>query len=160
MSYYTTMCATGPGKRFIEPGSEKSGHPRHTVTGMGEAGVAEAAALDADHPARPLGLNTRTAQQRMLDRALEIIRERVPGAVTVDLCTSDQGRYGFVLDSIQDVAGSECLPAWDDFTHPLAGLGDDVAVQLNDLDWDGVVGEGHGGYVTLNVVTGDVVSSS
>jgi hypothetical protein len=149
MSYYKAICLSCPDKRWIKPGTENGPKPLHEI---GE--------LDNDHPAAPISYSTGIAQQRMLDRALAMIREQVPGAVSVDMETSDQARYGFVLTSVRDADGNNLLPAWDDTTHPLAGLSDDVGDQISDLNWNGVVGEGYGGYVTLDLRTGEVVASS
>lgn len=149
MSYYTAVCLACSGKEWIEPGTEKSPTPRH-----------EASGLDADHVAVPVSVDAGIAQQRMLDRALEIIRERVPSAVFVSLETSDQGRYGFTLRAVRDKDQNDLLPAWDDVTHPLADLTEEVFDQISDLKWDGVVGEGRCGYVTWDLRTETVVSSS
>jgi hypothetical protein len=67
------------------------------------------------------------------------------------LQTSDQDTYGFILTGVQDIDGNELLPAWDDFTAPLAGLPDAVWDQVCDLEWDGVVGENRGGYALIDV---------
>lgn len=150
MSYYKQVCGICPGKRWIEPGS--SGQ-RHAVENGG-------AVLDADHAPMPMDLHDEVIQQRMLDNAIRIVHERVPAAVTMELETSDQDTYGFVLRSVRDAAGNELLPGWDNPGDPLAGLYDDVVDEISDLDWNGVVGEGYGGYVTLAVPSGLVVSSS
>lgn len=162
MSYYKSICRACPDKHWIEPGTEQARKPRHHGSGYDHDGsrAADAARRDADHRAVPIKLDAGMAQQRMLDRALEIIRDRVPGAAVVDLSTSDQGRYGFVLTGLRDDFGSDLLPAWNDAQHPLADLDEAVSNEINDLDWNGVVGEGYSGHATLDVRTGDVVASS
>jgi hypothetical protein len=159
---YTHICIACPDKTFIEPGTDTATTPRHAGIGHEHDGsqAADGARRDADHRATPLKIDAGMAQQHMLDRALEIIRERVPNAVHVDLSTSDQGRYGFVLGGVTDADGNDLLPAWDDVKHPLADLADEIQGEISDLNWNGVVGEGYGGYATLDVRTGDVVASS
>jgi hypothetical protein len=153
MSYYTAICGVCPDKHFIKPGTEDSATPLHEGYGHEHNGTqaADAARRDADHMAVPVDFNAEGPQRRMLTRALTIIRDRVPNAVFVDLTTSDQDSYGFVLGGVQDADETDLLPAWDDFTHPLAGLGDEVENEINDLSWDGVVGEDRGGYATIDL---------
>jgi hypothetical protein len=144
MNYYCHICVTCAieiGKRWILPGSEISGKPRH-----------DTAELDELHPAIPVSLHSEQAQLAMLARAMVIIRLAAPAAVIVELETSDQDRYGFILRGIRDADGGDLLPAWwDDFSHPLSELGDQVCDEISDLDWDGVVGENSGGYATINL---------
>jgi hypothetical protein len=113
--------------------------------------AAAGARLDAEHTPAPVDYRTDRIQRRMLARAVEIIRERVPGAVFADLQTSDQDDYGFVLAAVTDEVGTDLLPAWDDVTHPLAGLSDEVSGELCNLEWDGVVGEDEYGNVTIDL---------
>lgn len=143
MSFYMKICAICPDKRWVEP-ETREGTPRH-------ASESDGAALDADHTPVPLGLRSEKAQSRMLDRALEIIRERVPEAAFVHLETSDQDSYGFVLMSVTDADGVELLPDWSNSTHPLTSLSDDVTDEIGDLEWNGVVGEDRSGYATIDV---------
>jgi hypothetical protein len=42
----------------------------------------------------------RDADRKNLESALQLIRERVPEAVSIDIATSDQGLYGFTLMEI------------------------------------------------------------
>jgi hypothetical protein len=143
MSYFNDICVTcaiETGKRWIKPGTEASDRPLH-----------ESAELDALHPAVPISFRSEEAQLAMLVRAMLIIQEAAPTAATVDLETSDQDTYGFVLTGVQDAEGNDLLPDWGDFKHPLAGLSDEVHDEISDLNWDGVVGEDRGGYVTIDL---------
>jgi hypothetical protein len=164
MSYYNAICLACSRKEWIEPGTEKLSTPRHEGSGYEGDGsrAGDAVRLDADHAAVPISVDAGIAQQRMLDRALEIIRERVPGAVFVSLETSDQDPYGFTLEAVHDNDRNDLLPAsaWDDLTHPLADVTEEVLYQISDLNWNGVVGEGRCGYVTIDLRTETVVSSS
>ncbi len=154
MSYYTAICMRCPTKHFIKPGTENDSNPQHEGHGSGDSKERNAKILDANHTPLPLGIRERRAQLWMLAGALEFIREKVPVAVYADLETSDQDSYGFVLTALRSTpAGPDLLPSWDDSTHPLAGFRDDIGDQISDLDWDGVVGEDDGGYVTINVLT-------
>lgn len=137
---YSAICGRCPDKHFIVPGTEDAAVPLH-----------EATPRDDDHVAVSLDLRSKKAQRRMLARAMHLITERVPSAVTVNLQTSDQDPYGFVLVGVADGAGNELLPHWSNYAHPLADLADEVADEINDLDWDGVVGESEGGFVTLRL---------
>ncbi len=162
MSFYKAVCLICPDKHFIEPGTETHARPRHAGAGYKSDGsqAADAARRDADHAATPIKLGAGMAQQRMLDRALEIIRAGLPSAAMVDLETSDQGAYGFVLQRITDDSGDAVPMEWGTMSPELARLYDQISDQISDLDWNGVVGEGRCGYVTLDVRTGAVVSSS
>ena len=150
MSRYTQVCGICPDKHWIDPESDGQRH---------DAGP-HGATLDAHHAPMPVGLHDPVIQRRMLANALRIVHARVPAATRLSLATSDQDRYGFTLTSVQDAEGRELLPAWDNPGHPLAGLYDEVIDEISDLDWDGVVGEGSGGYVTLAVPSGRVVHSA
>jgi hypothetical protein len=140
MPYFTEVCEICPDKVFIDPDTRK-----HAGT--------NGAGLDAAHTAVPVGLSTTAVQRRMLNRAIDIVLERVPDAVIMDLETSDQDSYGFVLRGLVDAAGNDLLPDWAGPGHPLAGLDDDVTDELSDLDWDGVVGEDDGGYATIDLLS-------
>lgn len=93
---------------------------------------------------------TKTEQDRAaMDSMLRVLRERFPTAVRVDLTTSDQNRYGFVLCSVRDAQGSELYMSLSDSGQ--YAVEDQVDPYLGDLDWDGVVGEDKYGNVTLNI---------
>ncbi len=149
MTYYTAICMKCPQKRFIVPGTEYN-NPRHE----GKDGPA----LDAIHAALPENLRSDRAQMWMLACALELIRARVPVARYVDMETTDQDDYGFVLTGLRStLGGPDLLPSWGDTDHPLQGVADEIGDQISDLDWDGVVGENEGGYVTIDITTSKVV---
>ena len=144
MSYYNEICRTCAieiGKKWIKPGTERSERPQH-----------EDAALDAAHPADPISFRGEDAQLAMLTRAMLIIKTAAPTAATVDLETSDQDRYGFVLTGVRDAGGTNLLPSnWADTGNPLYRLSDEVWDEISDLDWNGVVGENEGGYATIHL---------
>jgi hypothetical protein len=150
---YTAICAQCPDKAFVEPGTESNGKPKHLGIGYKFDGsqAADAARRDADHSAAPVPLNHEWSQRKILTSALEMIRAAAPTAVLVDLETSDQGRYGFVLRGIQDADGNELMPTEWVKGHPMNQLEDDVSGEIGDLDWDGVVGEDDGGYATIDL---------
>lgn len=142
MSFYNHICAVCPDKRFIEPGTETSAVPRHVRS-----------LLDEQHPAVPIDLRGEQAQRKMLARLLDIVRAAAPTAVSIDLETSDQDAYGFVLKAVTDAHGTNLLPeGYLDSSHPLWTLDDAVADELGDLEWDGVVGEDEGGYATISLL--------
>jgi hypothetical protein len=148
MSYYDEICGACPGKAFINP--ETGGHDGTGYEFDGSR-AADGARRDADHKPAPLPLRGEEAQRKMFDAALDIIRRAAPDAVTVDLKMSDQDLYGFVLQGLVDAAGNQLLPGWSDTQHPLAGLEDEVADLINDLEWDGVVGEDECGYASIRL---------
>lgn len=149
MSYYNAICMKCPTKRFIVPGTETD-NPRHEGN--------DGPALDALHTPVPLDFHEQRAQMWMLACALEMIHTHVPDAVYLDLETSDQGRYGFVVRGLRaTLDGPDMWPDWGDSKHPLGAIYDDVNDQFSDLNWDGVVREDRYGYVTLNILTNEVV---
>jgi len=163
MSYYNAICIRCPGKVWIVPGTEKDDTPRHTGTGYEFDGSAEREGLrlDAIHTAEPVNYHDERAQKWMLASALQLIHDLVPDAVFADFETSDQDRYGFTLRALRATAdGPNLLPNWNDTDHELSGVTEDVFDLISDLNWNGIMGEGYGGYVTWNVVTNEVVESS
>lgn len=143
MSHFNDICKTcaiQTGKEWIKPGTEASGTPLH-----------ERAELDAQHPAVPVTMRGNDAQLAMLTRAMLIIALAAPSAATVNLETSDQGRYGFVLRSIQDADGNELMPTTWTSGHPMNQVEDEVFGEICDLNWDGVVGEDYHGYATIDL---------
>lgn len=79
----------------------------------------------------------RSPDQRRLDEACAHVTGRVPGAQSLDLATSDQNMYGFVLADVRTDDGelSDLDPGL------LAQLQDELDGHLNDLSWYGAVGE-------------------
>jgi hypothetical protein len=77
-----------------------------------------------------------------------MIRYDVPTAMTVDFQTSDQGSYGFVLLEVKLADGTFLS---DVNLDAYLTLKDDIQDHINNLSWDGVVGESHGGMATLVV---------
>lgn len=45
---------------------------------------------------------------------------------------------------------------WDDTQHSLVGVRDAVLPELEDLEWDGFVGERLGGFATVSLLTDKV----
>lgn len=155
---YTEVCALClPEKRFVEDG-------RHVGVGYEHDGsqAADAERRNAGHPAQPIELHGDDVQRTMLDAVLAHVRRRVPGAVYLDLATTDQSSgYGFVLGEVTAEDGTNLRPDSRDFEHPLGyKLDDEVTDWLADLDWNGVVGEGYGGYATIDLRTGRTIDAS
>jgi hypothetical protein len=150
---YEDICAQCPDKAFIEPGTESSGAPRHAGVGYDFDGsrAADAARRDAEHVAAPMPIGDARSQRKMLTTALKMIRAAMPSAATVDLSTSDQSRYGFVLSGVQDADGKDLLPSGWVENHPLNQVMEDVSTEINDLDWNGVVGEDYHGYARIEL---------
>ncbi|GLY18161.1 hypothetical protein Kisp01_51750 [Kineosporia sp. NBRC 101677] len=74
----------------------------------------------------------RTVDEANFHLALQCIRERFPTGFRAVFQTGDQGLYGFWLLEVQDAAGRNVFNAaephvWQEY--------------LDDLDWDGVMGE-------------------
>lgn len=154
MSYYKTICGTCPDKQWIRPGIERDDPPRHAGAGYEHDGSREehAARLDANHPAAPVDFHEESAQQRMLARALDLIRENAPDAVFVDLDTSDQDQFGFVVADLRDANGVSLLPGEADIATAYGTAIDDaIRNEICDLDWYGVVGEDRHGYATIDL---------
>ena len=81
--------------------------------------------------------------QANLTRFLRTVRRMVPNVKSVDLESSDQDRYGFVLTGVT---------LEDDTKLADLDMFEDVAWDyLCNLSWNGVVGENKGGYATLDV---------
>lgn len=90
--------------------------------------------------------------QGNLDAVLAIVREHCPHAVAIQLETSDQGLYGFVLREVTEESPSTGLYFQRDPEDALpADAQDKVTDLLSDLDWDGVVGESPQGYARVEV---------
>lgn len=84
-------------------------------------------------------------QLLMLANAIVTVCSYYPNAAAFDLSTSDQGRYGFVLSGVKLSDGTEV-------EYPYAaGFEDEMCEHLQDIDWDGVVGECSAGYATVEV---------
>jgi hypothetical protein len=149
MSVYTRICdiclANGE-KRWILPGTEQAATPRHHSGARGAAAEAEQAAYDADHPAEPVDFRLAVPQRALLTEALLRIRAEAPEVVLVDLETSDQDTYGFVLRGLRLAGGTDAGVTPED----LDGDGE-VSDFIGDLDWDGVVGEDSRGYATIDL---------
>jgi hypothetical protein len=86
--------------------------------------------------------------KRDLHEALRTIRESVPNAVSVDFRTSDQDTYGFVLVDVNLADGTFLNDVDED---RLGRLSDDVEQYINDISWNGVMGEDRGGSVTIDL---------
>ncbi len=160
MSYYTHLCLRCPTKHFVKPGTENDATPRHEGIGYEFDGsqVKDGERLDGIHVPLPEPIRSRRAQMWMLACAYELIKVRVPVARYVELETSDQDTYGFVVTALRSAPdGPNLLPSWDDTQHPLLSFVDDINDQVSDLEWDGVVGEDQGGYVTVDMETNKVV---
>lgn len=91
----------------------------------------------------------RNADQANLDAALSLIRKSVPRAVSIDLGTSDQNTYGFVLMEINMNDGS----VLSEFGAGLQfdTIDDSVSDLLSDIDWNGVVAEDKYGFATVTL---------
>lgn len=133
MSYYNHICATCQRKEFIKPGTE-SGKPSH-----------DRPELDEQHDAVALELRSPAAQDKILAALLAIVRELAPTAATVNLETSDQNDYGFVLYGLSDEAGADMDIPGD--------LQDAIAGEIGNLEWNMVVGEDQHGYATIPVTS-------
>lgn len=80
-----------------------------------------------------------------LRAALALVRDRCPGAVAVELETSDQNKgYGFVINVIEYESGV-IGPVPDE-------IEDAIWERLNDIDWDGVVNESPQGYARISLL--------
>jgi hypothetical protein len=139
MSVYTRICgiclASGQ-KRFIVPGTEQAATPRHDSRDVAEP----------DHTADPVDFRLAEPQRALLRQALRLIRAWAPEVTLVDLETSDQGPYGFVLRGLRRADGSDADITPDD----LDGDGE-ITDFIGDLDWNGGVGEDNRGYVTIDL---------
>jgi hypothetical protein len=152
MSYSDVCAFCLPQKVFVEDG-------RHV--GQGHEPAADADRRDAGHPVAPIELSGEGVQRTMLDAVIAHVRKAAPEAAYLDLSTTDQNTgYGFVLGGLEDAQGKDLLPDYFDFTHPLVNLGDELADWLYDLNWNGVVGEGYGGYARIDLRTGVTVDAS
>ncbi len=85
-----------------------------------------------------------TDQLLMLANAIGTVRRYYPNAASFDVSTSDQGHYGFVLTEVTLVDGATA-----DYPYP-NGFEDEMCQHLQDIDWDGVIGEDRGGYATVD----------
>lgn len=86
-----------------------------------------------------------------LELALDAIRRAHPTAVKVSFETSDQNYYGFLLDTVTDADGTEI-----ELTDGLYG---EVAEYVEDLEWNGVMGEDRHGYATLKLTAPDTTNA-
>lgn len=88
-------------------------------------------------------MGERAHDREDLDETMRIVRERVPGAVAIDLETTDQDTVGFILRDVVFVDGA-ILSNRDPAV--LDAVADDVWHLVSSLGWDGLVGENDGGY--------------
>ena len=79
---------------------------------------------------------------RNLRDAMELIAVRVPDAISVELETSDQNEYGFVVHDV--LTGGQPLSKTD--PDLLLQLQDETWDSLCNISWDGVVGESPEGW--------------
>jgi hypothetical protein len=86
--------------------------------------------------------------KRDLREALRIIREAVPTATTADFATSDQDSYGFTLVDVTLADGTKLS---DNDLNDYDILTDAVEIYINDLSWNGVMGENRHGDVTITI---------
>lgn len=84
-------------------------------------------------------------QLMRLANAIVTVRRHYPQAASFDLMASDQNTYGFKVHNVTFADGTEA-----DFPY-LDGFEDDVNEHVNDLDWNGVVGEDQSGYATVEI---------
>lgn len=93
-------------------------------------------------------MSERKHDRENLDVTLRIVREQVPGAVAIELETTDQDYVGFKLTDVVLADGS-LLADVDE--AKLDAVADAVWDHVTQLGWDGLVGEDNGGYgrVTL-----------
>lgn len=97
------------------------------------------------------------AQQNLLNNILTAIRGEVAQvgdlrATAVEMQSSDQDQYGFVLVEVH-TTGADGVEQQLSLTHPgvFEGLRDRTWEDLDLLDWDGVVGEDEYGHARLSI---------
>jgi hypothetical protein len=142
---FTMMCRACTDHSFIF--ADEQSRLRHVGIGHGLDGTrnADAARRDADHLPDPIGVDSEEAQNRMYERVVAHVQNRVPQARWLALGTGDQSYgYGFVMQAVADADGEPLLAQ-----EQVLELADGVSGELGDLNWSergGLIGEDDQGY--------------